>query len=700
MNINLVVNQYGTVEAASNVSDINAQENVVSDGDQSPEQQLQTAPTGAESRPRSRQRKTGSKQGKASKSQASKPINNQVRISRRQMLEPLKIANKLLALSKETRHMPDDTETFMTFAEKMGEQNVQIAQVRKFVDKQIDDEIQRESMKQSLNVLHQTLTKQGLTLKEVIERHTADLYERASDQQRFQEGHDRGVHVKQRLAPHEDAAKSRARFELHRSSQGFDFVRILECSSSMEPLINYQRKLMKRSKRKHQRMLAERAAASSIDVDNEYGLDASLVSQSARKQRKNRLFRDQDESIAHFIEYIKRLIFLNKQTEKMAQGIEVDMMGASDYDWVAEPEMYQSSSGESKYSNEDHEEKDHLAVGEEALQNAVNKYKNADKIIQLNQVKGQEHLSSHLVHYLHEMNRNGHIPKGFGYVHRKHAINEIDGSEIRITDEHAKAMATSLDKAKYVNKLVLRNTGLNDQQGIAIITAMDKTLIRHLDVSYNPQLSKRFYDELVQVLSDPACHIERLEIEGNKVGDRVLHDLVEALILTKNIQYLNVSRNNIEDAGARDLAALIQECPKLRLLFMHYNRILGFGGNEVAEAVGQSKSLQVFDISWNSICSTGLTKKKEEMTEEEKKKQEEEKEANKKKRKPAPKASVQFGEGTKPAAKGFAELFARGFGEAWADAFASNKSLLHVDMSHNHLEQNDVEIIAEGLRDN
>lgn len=315
-------------------------------------------------------------------------------------------------------------------------------------------------------------------------------------------------------------------------------------------------------------------------------------------------------------------------------------------------------------------------------------------------MKGQEHLTSHLVHYLHEMNRNGHVPKGFGYVHRKHAINEIDGSEIRITDQHAKAMAASLDKAKYVNKLILRNTGLTDEQGIAIIRAMDRTLIRHLDVSYNPQLGRRFYEELVQVLSDPASHIERLEIEGNRVGDRVLHDLVEALLLTKNIQYLNVSRCNIEDAGARDLALLIQECPKLRLLFMHDNRILGFGGNDVAEAVGQSKSLQVFDISWNAICSTGLTKKKEEMTEEEKKKQDEEKEAGKKKKKKAPKAGVQFGEGTKPAAKGFAELFARGFGEAWAEAFASNKSLLHVDMSHNHLEQTDVEIIAEGLRDN
>ena len=39
----------------------------------------------------------------------------------------------------------------------------------------------------------------------------------------------------------------------------------------------------------------------------------------------------------------------------------------SDYNWVDEPEMYQSSSGESKYSNEDRDMKDHLAVGKSAL---------------------------------------------------------------------------------------------------------------------------------------------------------------------------------------------------------------------------------------------------------------------------------------------------------------------------------------------
>ena len=49
---------------------------------------------------------------------------------------------------------------------------------------------------------------------------------------------------------------------------------------------------------------------------------------------------------------------------------------------------------------------------------------------------------------------------------------------------------------------------------------------------------------------------------------------------------------------------------------MHYNKVMGHGGNEIAAAIGLSKNLQVFDISWNSICSAGLTKKKAELTEQ------------------------------------------------------------------------------------
>ena len=47
---------------------------------------------------------------------------------------------------------------------------------------------------------------------------------------------------------------------------------------------------------------------------------------------------------------------------------------------VDEPEVYKSDSGESKYSNEDKTGKDHLSKDEDALVNAMRKYKYAGKI--------------------------------------------------------------------------------------------------------------------------------------------------------------------------------------------------------------------------------------------------------------------------------------------------------------------------------
>lgn len=40
------------------------------------------------------------------------------------------------------------------------------------------------------------------------------------------------------------------------------------------------------------------------------------------------------------------------------------------------------------------------------------------------------------------------------------------------------------------------------------------------------------------------------------------------------------------------------------------------------------------------------------------------------------------------------------YSESWRDAFKDNKSLIHVDISHNKMLKIDMEIIAEGLKDN
>ena len=114
------------------------------------------------------------------------------------------------------------------------------------------------------------------------------------------------------------------------------------------------------------------------------------------------------------------------------------------------------------------------------------------------------------------------------------------------------------------------------------------------------------------------------------MGDFIVQQIIDALLETGRIVYLNLSKNKITDIGAKHIARLIQEPEsRLRLLFLHDNRIMGFGGVEIANSISISESLQVFDISFNAICGSGLKKNVEEKKEDEGK---EEKKKDKKKR--------------------------------------------------------------------
>ena len=72
-----------------------------------------------------------------------------------------------------------------------------------------------------------------------------------------------------------------------------------------------------------------------------------------------------------------------KQLYKWSKDGDIDPanFSLSGLNWNEEPEFYASSSGESKYSNEDKEYKDHILVGLNAVKNSMRKYKNADKIM-------------------------------------------------------------------------------------------------------------------------------------------------------------------------------------------------------------------------------------------------------------------------------------------------------------------------------
>lgn len=96
------------------------------------------------------------------------------------------------------------------------------------------------------------------------------------------------------------------------------------------------------------------------------------------------------------------------------------------------------------------------------------------------------------------------------------------------------------------------------------------------------------------------------------------------------------------------LAELIKNTSTLENISLHWNNIRGVGAYQICQSFSYNDSLRVIDLSFNSIA--------------------------------------------RPADNGAIDSLAK--------AFKFNKSIYHVDLSHNRLTTDDVENLAMGLKNN
>ena len=74
---------------------------------------------------------------------------------------------------------------------------------------------------------------------------------------------------------------------------------------------------------------------------------------------------------------------------------------------------------------------------------------------------------------------------------------------------------------------------------------MDLFALKELDISYNPLLTSSSYEALAVVIRDCRCELEKLNLEGNQLGNSNLRIVTDALSEVKFIRSLNVSKNKI-----------------------------------------------------------------------------------------------------------------------------------------------------------
>lgn len=120
-----------------------------------------------------------------------------------------------------------------------------------------------------------------------------------------------------------------------------------------------------------------------------------------------------------------------------------------------------------------------------------------------------------------------------------------------ISADYAKPLGDALGQAKYVNFLNLRNCSLTDKSAIAILSKMDRCVVTHIDLSENPNLTKKFYEFFAELIVDTGTNLRCLEIEKNHIDYATLNRLIQALIDANKIQILNLNQCGIDDRASK-----------------------------------------------------------------------------------------------------------------------------------------------------
>uniref|UniRef100_A0A6I8QP19 NACHT, LRR and PYD domains-containing protein 14 n=1 Tax=Xenopus tropicalis TaxID=8364 RepID=A0A6I8QP19_XENTR len=145
-----------------------------------------------------------------------------------------------------------------------------------------------------------------------------------------------------------------------------------------------------------------------------------------------------------------------------------------------------------------------------------------------------------------------------------HTVTDVRLTKNNLRDEdmaHIYSILTRPDCR--IQRLSLRNNGLREGSCALLAWAIhENTSLRDLDLSNNKLAGEDFY-QLLMVLSDPACRIERLALQEAKLTPEYTESFL-SLTNNPNLVSLNISSNFFGNAGYPHIQKLILEHPSLR----------------------------------------------------------------------------------------------------------------------------------------
>ena len=285
------------------------------------------------------------------------------------------------------------------------------------------------------------------------------------------------------------------------------------------------------------------------------------------------------------------------------------------------------------------------SIGIPGKLNLIHSYRNLSRIRD-----SRNHLqlpNCALAEFLSQADKERISPEPVGVVKRRGGEEEMNLSKYLIGDRYAAALSKGIKCLPKLSKLNMSGNRLSDKGAQAILAGLNPACTKTLDLSYN-SLSIQTVDMLATMMGKPLFRLEVLHLEGNKLRDRGVAQLLKALTDCDSLQELNLSKTSLGDNGAIAVGSYLKDSKQLRKLDLHWNLIKAVGGSVLFKGLACNTSLKVLDVSWNALCHP-----------------------------------QDFQIGTTIAA-----------------AFRKHPNLYHVDLSHNQLSEEDCAAVNCGLSEN
>ncbi|DAZ92574.1 TPA: hypothetical protein N0F65_012804 [Lagenidium giganteum] len=229
---------------------------------------------------------------------------------------------------------------------------------------------------------------------------------------------------------------------------------------------------------------------------------------------------------------------------------------------------------------------------------------------------------------------------------------EINLNNYNMGDDYATAFSDSFPLVPAVEVLNMASNRISDEVGAQLITNVVRSppqSLQHLNFASN-----NLGHASAQALSDLLMQSKTLcslNLAHNQLRDRDIITLCEALEKNQTLVRLHLSENKFGLEGMIAIARFLEENAKIEEVYLSWNQLRGVGALKIVESLKFHASLRAVDLSWNSLDSNELLK---------------------------PRSIV----------------------NALADALANNKVLSHLDLSNNHLDMEDCNILARQLEYN